>query len=126
MNVLLYSATRNGKNDGLKNVIKSLVPDERLEIYRTVETLSSRLRQPRLDPFIAVIQASSESELNSMVDFGELFNDCRLFLILPDRKADTIVKGHRLRPRFLTYADNDFIRGTAVLKKMISRKNGTA
>ena len=123
MNVLLYSTTNGGNGDSLKKVIKRLVPDERLEICRTVETLSSRLRQPRLDPFIAVIQASDQSELNSMVDFGDLFNDCRLFLILPDRKADTIVKGHSLRPRFLTYADNDFIRGTAVLKKMIGRFN---
>ncbi len=126
MNVLLYSRRKDGDNDNLKEIIKSLVPDERLEICRTVETLSSRLRQPRINPFIAVIQASNESELDSMVDFGNLFNDCRLFLILPDRKADTIVKGHSLRPRFLTYADNDFIRGTAVLKKMIGRSNGTA
>jgi len=119
VHVLYFSSGKNENEKSLKGIIRDLVPDEQLNICQTVETLSAKLRQPRLNPFIAIVKATDEAELNSMIDLGELFSDCRLFLILPDRKAETIVKGHSLRPRFLTYADNDFIRGTAVLKKML-------
>jgi len=120
VHVLYYSSGKKENENGLTRLIRNLVPDERLNICQSVETLSAKLRQPRVNPFIAIVKATDEAELNSMIDLGELFSDCRLFLILPDRRAETIVKGHSLRPRFLTYADNDFVRGTAVLKKMLN------
>ena len=43
----------------------------------------------------------------------------RLILILPDREKGTISKGHLFRPRYLTYADGDFLDVAAVLAKMI-------
>ncbi|MCD6199973.1 MAG: hypothetical protein J7K15_15635, partial [Deltaproteobacteria bacterium] len=54
----------------------------------------------------------------------DLIWDLRLILILPDREAGTIAKGHILRPRFLTYLDSDFTEVAAVLKKMLSNTDG--
>jgi len=45
--------------------------------------------------------------------------DTRIILILPDRDRETITNGLKLRPRFFTYADEDFGEVAAVLAKML-------
>ncbi|MDP3029372.1 MAG: hypothetical protein Q8O04_07735 [Deltaproteobacteria bacterium] len=37
----------------------------------------------------------------------------------PDQEKDTIAKGHSPRPRFVTYADSDFLDVAAALGKIL-------
>jgi len=53
-----------------------------------------------------------------MRDFLE---DVRLILILADSSAETVARGHLLRPRFLTYTDHDMSEVSSVLGKMIKK-----
>jgi hypothetical protein len=67
--------------------------------------------------------ASSREDLEAILSIVELFYDLRIILILPDRKKETISKGLKLYPRYLSYADGDFSDVAAVLEKMLGHLN---
>ena len=117
-NLLLYAKMTDGAAKRLRRVIEVLVLKENMEMYRTIDSLSRRLRQPRNDLPIAVLLAASRQDLLELLSIGNLLDGIRIILILPDRKDGTIAKGHRLRPSFLTYVDSDFLDVAAVLMKM--------
>ncbi len=118
MRVILYSAVIDGNAKQLDRLINFLVPEENIEVCRTVASLATKLRQPRVETIITIILTTSSQELMHLLSIGDLLQDTRLFLVLPDRRADTIAKGHRLRPRFIAYSDNDLMESTDVLKKI--------
>ena len=117
-NLLLYAKMTDGAAKRLRRVIEVLVLKENMEMYRTIDSLSRRLRQPRNDLPIAVLLAASRQDLLELLSIGDLLDGIRIILVLPDRKEGTIAKGHRLQPCFLTYADSDFLDVAAVLIKM--------
>ncbi|MBW1741791.1 MAG: hypothetical protein JRJ42_11835 [Deltaproteobacteria bacterium] len=120
MNLLFYKPGTNEAGEQLQRVIEALVPRRKTEIYRTMESLSGRLRQSKYDLAIAVLLAASSEDLMELLSIRDLLDDVRIILVLPDRENDTIRKGHTLRPRFLTYADSNFVDVSAVLSKMLA------
>ncbi len=119
MKLFLYAPDKCGSGKRLQRVIELLVSKNDREIYRTIEGLTSRLRQPRHNPPIAVLLAATRKDLSDILSLCDLLGDIRIMLVLPDRKRDTIAKGHTLRPRFITYADSDFVEIAAVLSKVL-------
>jgi len=119
MNLLSYAPVTDGVKDRLQRVIEGLVPKQNTEIYRTIDSLSRRLRQPRHNLAVAVLLAASRQDLLELLSIRDLLDGIRIILVLPDRQDDTIAKGHRLYPRFLTFADSDFLDVAAVLSKML-------
>lgn len=117
MTVLLYSTGEAGER--LQIVIRDLVPEDKLEVYTSLENFSDRLRKPMDDIPIAVILAASDNDLLTILSISHLLYDVRFILVLPDREDPTVAIGHSLRPRFLSYTDSDFREVTAVLGKMI-------
>ena len=101
-------------------MIEDVVPNENTEIYNTIDTLGQRLSRPSYNISIAVLLISSREELRDVLSIRHLFDNIKTILILPDRKNETIVMGHKLRPRFLSYTDGDFKDVAAVLKKMLT------
>jgi hypothetical protein len=116
MNLFFYSTETGGQ---LQRLVEALVPEEKVEVYRTIRRLSERFYLPRHSMSVAVLHARSKRELVDIVSLGHLFDDVRIILILPDRKEETIALGHRLRPRFLTFGDDDFTEVLGVLGKML-------
>jgi hypothetical protein len=119
MNLLFYQSTNNGSGEHLREVIHTLVSEDQTEIYTMIEDLSFRLRQPMFDVDLAILLAFSKSDLLDLLLLRDLLLDVRIILILPDRKRDTISRGHSLYPRFLSYVDSDFKDVAAVLDKMM-------
>ena len=101
-------------------MIEDVVPNENTEIYSTIDTLGQRLHQPSYNIAVAVLLISGREELRDVLSIRHLFDNIKIILILPDRKNKTIVIGHKLRPRFLSYTDGDFKDVAAVLKKMLT------
>ena len=119
MNVLLFSTIVDNNSLKLREFVNTLITDQNMETVQTLEDLTVKLRYPRIDPLLIVILVSKYHELNALLSISELLQDTTLFLILPDRKPKTISKGHRLQPRYITYADSDYSMSAAVLKKML-------
>jgi hypothetical protein len=93
-----------------------------VELHRSVESLHQRLCQPREKFPVAVLYIVRERDLSKMVDLKERSSDTRLVLVLPNRNAETISKGHSLRPSFLTFVDTDPGEVMAVLKNILKRQ----
>jgi hypothetical protein len=108
----------DGSTKLIDGLINFLVPSEKIELSQTVNNLALKLRQPRVEPIITIVLATTPKELIDVLAIGELLQDTRLFLVLPDRTPETVARGHRLRPRFITYADNDIMESADVLKKI--------
>jgi len=120
MNLLLYANGRNGAGERLRNVIKSIVPEEQVVIFPTFDSLFRTLCRPMHGVEVAVLLASSTNELWEIYSVKEFFERIRIILILPDREGNTVSLGHKLFPRFVSYADGDFKDVAAVLAKMIA------
>ena len=123
MNLLFYTNVMHEAGERLRGVIETLVPYERIEIHRTIDSLTLRLHQPGDNPAVAVILVGSKEELSGILALRDLLWDARIILILPDREDDTVAGGHALRPRLLTYADGNFVEVAAVLGKMLEHIN---
>lgn len=123
MNVLFYATIKDGVWECLQHKVEAVVPVESMEICRTIESLSERLCKPLYGLSIGVMLATSQKELQELLIIRDFIIDFRLILVLPDRKKETIAKGHLLRPRYLTYADGDFTDVAAVLGKMLEFQN---
>jgi hypothetical protein len=67
---------------------------------------------------VFVFLVSDRRELQGLIECREWLRDSRLILVLPDEEMETVSRGHVLRPRFITYAESDFIDVSAVLGKM--------
>jgi hypothetical protein len=119
MSVLLYAPVSRLIKDKFQNEIEKFVPAEEIEIYRTKEELSNRLRLPEKDITVAVLIATNKKDFRGILSLRELLRDLRIILLLPNREKDTIAEGHSLRPRFLGYADSDLMFIVPVLKKML-------
>ena len=118
--IILYSMFIEGTGGQLRKMIEHVVPNENTEMYSTIDTLGKRLRRPSYNIAVAVLLISSREELRDVLSIRHLFDNIKIVLILPDRKNETIVIWHKLRPRFLSYTDGDFKDIAAVLKKMLT------
>ena len=118
-NLLVYINGLNGVEGRLQKVVEMKVSKDQVEICRNVESLTRRLRRPRINLDIAVLLASSIKDFEAILSIAKLLNNFRIILILPDRKHETASMGFKLYPRFISYKDGDFNDVTAVLGKML-------
>lgn len=121
MTLLVYSPKTNEAEERLFRVVGLMLPENKFELYRSIDDLSQRLRQPVFNPRIAILLASSREDLQDILSIRELLDTTKIILILPDANPDTITKGHMLRPRFLSDCDSDFVDVASVLGRMIRK-----
>lgn len=126
MELLLYSTETKGAGKRMQDIIAGIVSEKHIGIHRTMESLSHRLRQFRGDLSLAVIVTGSREELDDVLSLRNLFQDIPLVLILPDKEPDTVSKGYKLYPRYISDAEDNFILVAAVLEKMIKRLSSSS
>jgi hypothetical protein len=119
MILIYYAENGNGIGERLLKAINATVPEERTEVYRSLERLSQRLRRPTYNLKGAVLLTTNRAELSGIISLRDMFRNVRIILILPDRDKDTISEGLKLHPRFLTDTDSNFKDVVAVLGKMM-------
>lgn len=124
MNLLFYAPVADATGNRLQRVVEALVLPEEIEICRTMAGLLAALRRPTHDLIIAVLLAATNEDLTGFLALRPLLSNVRVILILPDRDNETVARAHFMRPRFLAYADSDFIDVAAVLHKMLANTHG--
>lgn len=118
MKILFYSSI----GLGIEETLRTLIPEEGIEVFRSLEDLSGRLRRLCGNDTIVLLRAGDRQELSRIVSLCDLFQRLRVILLVPDREDETISLAHRLRPRFLGSGENDFSDTMGVLRKMIGGK----
>ena len=124
MDLFFYASDTKGSGQALWKLHQDLYVKYKGEFYLSIDDLANRLRRPKGDPTIAVLLAASHKDFGKILSIRNLLDPVRIILILPDRKKDTVTKGHTLFPRFLTYVNSNFDWVTAVLEKMLSSNDG--
>jgi DNA-binding NarL/FixJ family response regulator len=123
--VIVYLPTPGGATEALLQVCEEHFPFNTVETVRSLDELVTRFQQPHDDIFAAVLMPPDRKGLLLIDALREHFGDTRLILVLPDRDDLTLTTAHRLRPRFLTYANADLREVGAVLKKMLDSAGRT-
>jgi hypothetical protein len=117
--ILFYSSIRDYPGIEIRERLKTLVPEDSLELYESIEELARGIRQLYDHHTIVLLQARDREDLLRIVSLGDLLQGLRVVLLIPDREEETISLAHRLRPRFLSNCENNFSDAMNVLRKML-------
>lgn len=120
MDVLFYAPERVGED--IRKTVSGVIPG--LEVYRSLAALAERFRRILEQPAITVLVVRDRDELERLLTMRTAFRDTKTVLVLPDRQAETVSRGHCLEPRFMTYLDQNPAEVVAVLARMASPGNG--
>lgn len=123
MNFFIYSRKSREAANRLRGQVESCLQGNATETFNSVVHLSRRLCLPhvRRGETIGVLFAADRQDLANLLSIQDLLDDVRIILVLPDDKKKTVSAGHRLRPRYISYADGNFEDIAAVLNKMMKR-----
>ena len=119
MKLVLYAEGKVETGDRLLQRIREQVSADIIEAYRTFDDFKQGLLRQRRKPSITILMAANAKELKRIITLEKLLTDIRVLLILPDRFKETVSAGHRLRPRYMSYADSDFEDVVAVVKQIL-------
>ena len=70
---------------------------------------------------ILVLLADTRERLEDLTGLGDLLEDNRLILVVPDGEPGTLSAAHRLFPRFVTPVADRYDDLCCVIDRMISR-----
>ncbi len=118
MNVLLYIPGDSPASQRLERKIRGVVPDGNLGVFSDFDPLCLRLHASLYDLAAVVLLAQTVHDLAQLTTLTDLLSGIRLILVLPDHDPETIEKGYRMWPRFVSYTDSDFADVTGVLEKI--------
>lgn len=123
MNLFIYSRKKKRAPNRLRWQVESCMQGNATETFNSVAHLSRRLCLPhvRRGETIGVLFAADRQDLANLLSIRDLLDDVRIILVLPDDKKETVSAGHRLRPRYISYAGGNFEDVAAVLNKMQER-----
>lgn len=124
MNVFFLSDIRNDTRKRLQRVLEYMLPKKNIKYIKSVAELEKNLRQTSPKTALTVILHVNKAKLLSILPIKELLEDISIILILNDQDSETIALGHNLRPRFITFADSDFLDVASVLMKMKEKMRG--
>lgn len=118
LNVFFFSGSQNDTKKRLQRVLEFMLPKKNIINIRTIKDLEDRLRKVSPAAATVVILYANKEKLAEIIPLKKLLEDTNIILILNKKDNETITLGHRLHPRFITYADSDFLDIASVLIKM--------
>jgi hypothetical protein len=123
MNVLLYAARHTESGERLKHSIEMLHSLDSLTDCWNISELMQHFQTPDPLPETVILQAASRQDLRIFESLRGRLEQVFFILVLPDADAETVARGHHLRPRFIAYQDSDFSEVNAVLDRLQSRQD---
>lgn len=118
MNLIIYTSGLEDASERLMEMITTLAVEDTAEYFDSIDNLADRLNRPKSSHTVVIAHVATAKELTRLLLIYDFLQNIKLILILPDSKKSTVAKGHKLHPRFLSYADSDFSDICAVLNKM--------
>lgn len=120
MKVIMY-AGENRTGDHLKHRIERLIARQELESYDSINGFVGRLRRPMNGFIMAIICAGSQEEFKEILGITDLLAGIKTILVVPDRMPRTLSAALKLHPRYVAYADGDFLDVSLVAERMLQR-----
>ena len=120
MNIFLYSTISKEGGRKIDELLKTILPKEKIAVYENIDELSRRLKHPGQEGSIGILAPGSRQEILEILARRDLFRDLKTIIIAPDHETETINLAYQLRPRFLTYLNGDMGDLAAVISKIVS------
>ena len=124
MDILLYVNDLLEYGLRLRQKIEQITGAGQLAICQEIYRLKDFLLRQRPDIRIGILCISDERDLDRLISIESLFENIFIILVLPCIDDEIIAKGHKLKPRFFSYADSEFDDVADVLHHL-SRVAGT-
>jgi hypothetical protein len=124
--VLLYARETDAAGERLQHLIETRIPGKKIRLCRSIKAISHCLNGFGVNNAIVILIPSREEDFEKILDSYDLLADIRIILILPDAREETIAKGHRIYPRFISYRGDDFEEVVTVLENMLSKTKITS
>jgi hypothetical protein len=120
MNLIVYASERQQRKR-LLSAINACSHQWIIEIFTDFPSLDKRLRRICAgESWLLIITADSE-ELKCLIMLRDIIKDQRSIIVLPDHQRETVIVGHTLYPRFISYLDSDFSDVRSVLATVINK-----
>jgi hypothetical protein len=103
MNLYIYIPKKEIQESPLIRLIGKEIPQFQIEIFRSIEDLKVRLKEPRYMSTTAVIFAPDRQDISDILSLEHLLRDIQIILIISHDNHGTISMAHYLRPRFISY-----------------------
>ena len=123
MQTILFSDLDNNVGLRIKEILEMEFSPNSLVCCTQITEFIDVIRYTSGDATIAVLAPHHRASLDELLLVEELLNRLKIVLILPDHHPETIALGHSLRPRIVTFADDDLAKLAAILNKMSAAKN---
>lgn len=123
---ILYIPEKNGFEQCFLALLRITVPDKQFETFHSIGALAERLGKLPCNVKVAVLFAVTREEFAEILSLGDLMRDVKTILVLADQDKDTITKAHSLRPRYISWLDNEFGNVPTVLKRMVDLYDNVA
>jgi len=117
---LFFYARENG--DDLKRLqqsIKSVVPEKNIKTSGSIADLSYNLNHFNSYNALVLLLVVRNNDLDDLLAISDLLANARIILILPDEDKETLDKGLKLYPLFMSNICSDFKDVAGVLEKVL-------
>jgi len=120
MELLLYFKTVDQNTARFQQRFTAGLTGQTLKVIHSIEQLTDRFRRPFTcrGATVAVLFPADQRDLADLVAIKDLLEGLRIILVLPDSYKETISAGHRLRPRYITFAGGNLDDVISVLEKI--------
>jgi hypothetical protein len=108
----------------LQAEIGSVLKEYEARALSSVDSLVNELRQCSRHAALILLLIEKRSDLQTLLGVRNVLVAANVstILILPDQEKETISRGHKLYPRFLTSVEGNFSEIAAVLAKIIANR----
>ena len=117
--VMLVNGKHRDEGRRLQRTGESVISTQNLEVFQNLEGLSERLHRFPREIAVVVLFPANEDQLSELISLKDYLDGIPLILVLPDGERETISKGYKLYPRFISFINSDFTDVAAVLEKML-------
>ncbi len=120
--VLLFSSAMGRAEYRVRQILGEL--GQGVVGYRSIKRFSRRFDRPRGEIRMMVFLIPDHDVLNQLISLREKFYDLPVVLVLPDTNRDTLLKGHKFYPRYITFTGGDFWDLAVTLQNIFHRFQG--
>lgn len=121
MHLLVYFPSRRQADHPYADILQWETAELSKECHEELEAFCQRLRVPNHHNSVVVLMPDNQEQLEDILALGPLLEDLPLTVVLPNRDPVLVGRAHLLRPRFLTYQDQDPALLLAVVSNIAHR-----
>lgn len=115
----IYYAGKHTDDGNLQQKLCSVFGAPLMKRCETLSEFSRRLHEPLHDVQAAVVLINDREELKNILSWKDILWEIKLIVIFSSKSDITQAEVMALRPRFLTWTNNDLTQVVNVLKKMM-------